>query len=381
MRRVRLLVLMTRPAVLFLLAMFAAIGQAQAGAGEQRSRLAVTLAAVIGFLLYSVAFNDLADEAIDRVNLPSRPLAAGLTWRRELVVIGATSGVAALAAAAVLGWRPLVVVVAGLVLSAGYSLRPVRLADRGAVASLVLPACYVAVPYLSGLLAVRATLRPADLFVLAGLYVAFIGRILLKDFRDLRGDALFGKRTFLVRHGRMWTCVASAVLMTAGTALLLAAARPGAGLTAAYTAGCGVTLVLLRRLATECHPHRDDALIGVIAVLGRGMLVALLAYLSATAAGWSAAGTDAVIAALAILTAGQARALLGSGPRPGRPGRPGRPAPPTRPGRPSRSSRPGQPGRPARPAQPGPAAAAGSSAASSGARPARTAAMRPPVRP
>ena len=35
-------------------------------------------------------------------------------------------------------------------------MRPVRVADRGAVASLVLPFCYVAVPYLLGLLVLGA---------------------------------------------------------------------------------------------------------------------------------------------------------------------------------------------------------------------------------
>lgn len=44
----------------------------------------------MGFLLFSVALNDLADEAIDRVNLPGdrrRPLVAGTATRRELVAM------------------------------------------------------------------------------------------------------------------------------------------------------------------------------------------------------------------------------------------------------------------------------------------------------
>jgi 4-hydroxybenzoate polyprenyltransferase len=314
-RRVRLLVLMARPAVLVLLAVFAAIGQAQAGLGEQRGRLAVTLVAIAGFLLYSVAFNDLADEAIDRVNLPGRrPLATGLTWRRELVLVGCVSGALALGAAAALGWRPLATVACGLLISVGYSLRPVRLADRGAVASMTLPACYVAVPYLTGFFGVRPAVRYGDLVVLAGLYVAFIGRILLKDFRDLRGDALFGKRTFLVRHGRVWTCAVSAAATTAGTALLLAAAHPGAALSAGYAAGCAATLALLRRLAVETSPRRDEALISAIAILGRGMLLALLAHLSMSAAHWNALAAGAVIAALTAITAGQTWTMLTAGP-------------------------------------------------------------------
>ena len=64
------------------------------------------------------------------------------------------------------------------------------------------PACYVAVPFLVGSFSVRATIGWQQLGLLAGLYLGFVGRIVLKDFRDLKGDALVGKRTFLVRHGR-----------------------------------------------------------------------------------------------------------------------------------------------------------------------------------
>ena len=63
-------------------------------------------------------------------------------------------------------------------------------------------------------------MRAVDLLLLAGLYAGFVGRILLKDFRDVRGDALFGKRTFLVRHGRGATCTLSAIFMTLGVSVL-----------------------------------------------------------------------------------------------------------------------------------------------------------------
>ena len=183
-RRVRITIVMARPAVLVLLALFTATGLAQAGHGEDRVLLAKALAVVAGFLLFSVACNDLADEAIDRINLPGdrrRPLATGAASRREFMLTGGVSAGVALAVSATLHWPAIVVTACGLALSAGYSLRPVRMADRGAVASLVLPACYVAVPYLTGIFAARAFVRPADLLLLAGLYVGFIGRILLKD--------------------------------------------------------------------------------------------------------------------------------------------------------------------------------------------------------
>jgi 4-hydroxybenzoate polyprenyltransferase len=317
-RRVRLVLVLARPAVILLLALFAATGLAQAGHGDDPALLAGVLVVVVGFLFFSVACNDLADEAIDRVNLRhdrARPLVAGTAHRRELIVIAATGAVAALAVSASLHWPAIVVTAAGLAVSAGYSLRPVRVADRGALASLVLPACYVAVPYLIGIFAVRPALRPADLFLLAGLYIGFIGRILLKDFRDVRGDALFGKRTFLVRHGRRATCAFSAACWTVGTAVL-AAATPSLSpaLAGAYGACLLACLGLLYALAGETRPRRDEVLITGLAILGRGTIVTLLAHLAMTQAGWSALAHQTAVAALAALTLVQAGSMVRYGP-------------------------------------------------------------------
>jgi 4-hydroxybenzoate polyprenyltransferase len=337
-RRLRLIVLLARPAVIVLLAMFTATGLAEAGHGQSKVLLARALVVVCAFLLFSVACNDLADDAIDRVNLPGqRPLAAGALGRTEFAVIGVVAGVVALGSSAALRWQAVVVTAAGLAISAGYSLRPVRLADRGAVAAIVLPACYVGVPYLIGIFAARSFLRPGDLFLLAGLYLGFIGRILLKDFRDVRGDALFGKRTFLVRHGRRWTCAFSACCWTAGTAVILGSVhRPTAALLAAEAGCLGLALLLLRKLADrraidvpmglqdaahryidgEAVPgeRRDECLISAIAIIGRGTFVLLCAHLSMTEAGWTGWRYSLVIAALGVLTAGMAASMARNGP-------------------------------------------------------------------
>lgn len=314
--RLRLVVLLVRPAVIVLLASFTATGLAQAGRGADTLLLAKALAAVFGFLLFSVACNDLADEAIDRVNLPGkRPLVIGAVTHREFTVIGVTGGAVALAASATLHWPAMIVTAAGLCVSAGYSLRPVRLADRGAVASLVLPACYVAVPYLLGALAASGRVRPDAVLLLAGLYLGFIGRILLKDFRDVRGDALFGKRTFLIRHGRGWTCVFSAVCWLAGTCVILAAVhRPTVALVASEAGCLAGALTLLRALSADRGARRDESIIAAIAIVGRGMVLLLLAHLSMVYAGWAGLRYDGVIAVLALLTAGPAVSMVAHGP-------------------------------------------------------------------
>jgi 4-hydroxybenzoate polyprenyltransferase len=315
--RLRALITLARPPVLLLGALFCVAGFAQGGGSGGGLRLIAPLVVVAGYLLCSVIINDLADEAIDRVNLPgaaSRPLVTGAASRDELPPMAAAAGVLAVAAAATIGWAVVAVLAAGLLLSVAYSLPPVRLSSRGAVASLLLPAGYVAVPYLTGLLAVGRGVTGADLLFLAGLYVGFIGRILLKDFRDVRGDALFGKRTFLVRHGRRWTCAGSALGWTLGSVAILGVRRPTVALAAVQVVLIAAALVLLRALAADRGRRGDDALISAIAILGRGSLVTVIAHLSTVDAGWSAGAATALVAAIAVLALGQATTMARWGP-------------------------------------------------------------------
>lgn len=298
-----------------LLGLFTAIGMAQAGQSENHPLLARALVAVMGFLLFSVALNDLADEAIDRVNLPGdprRPLVAGTATRRELAAIGAGAALVAVGVGATLHWGAAVAVAAGLALSAAYSLRPLRIADRGVAACLLLPGGYVAVPYLVGLLGARGSVHLADLALLGGLYAGFIGRIVLKDFRDVRGDRLFGKRTFLVRHGRRRTCAFSAACWVAGSATLAAVKQPTWMLAGAWAAQLALALWLLRALSFDRGARHDEAVISAIAIVGRGMLVMLLAHLTLIGAPWPALASLAVVGAVAISTLGLAWTAAGS---------------------------------------------------------------------
>lgn len=316
--RIRLLVAMSRPAVMLLLALYTALGCAAAG-GAGAGLVLRALPAVAGLLLFSVAVNDVADEAVDRVNLapqPGRPLLTGAMHRRDMVMVAALAAAVALADAAWLGAWAAAVTLAGLAVSAAYSLPPMRLSARGAVASLMLPACYVAVPFVLGAFTTGRSLSAAAWVLLAGSYVGFIGRILLKDFRDLRGDALFGKRTFLVRYGRRPTCVTSAACWVVGAALLVGATagsgRPWAAMAASYAVGLPGVLGLLRLLADDRGPRRDERIIAAIAIVGRGMLLVLLATLTGDRV--APAVLAGLVALLTLATAGQATVMFRQGP-------------------------------------------------------------------
>jgi 4-hydroxybenzoate polyprenyltransferase len=324
-QRIRLAFVAARPPVFALLASYAALGLAQAGRPNAYLPLVEILAAVAGFLIFSVALNDLADEAVDRVNLPGdprRPLVGGGANRAQLSTTGIVGALAALGASAALGLHALLVVVPGLVLSAAYSLRPVRIAQRGVLAPLILPACYVAVPYLLGVDAARRPITGPELVVLGGLYLGFIGRIVLKDFRDVRGDTLFGKRTFLVRHGRRATCTLSMVCWCAGTVVvMIGSARSTVSpsvsdlILVALAAG---SARLINALAHSTDHRRDERLISAIAILGRGTILILLAMFSVYAGPVAPILGPPLLLMLAGLVGAQAAAMLRFGPRPRR---------------------------------------------------------------
>jgi hypothetical protein len=145
---------------------------------------------------------------------------------------------------------------------------------------------------------------------------AFGGRVQTQPLRDLRGDALFGKRTFLVRHGRVATCALSAVCWTLGTGLLLAGLPPATPeFVLASLLDCAAVLWLLLRLARETHPHREERLISAVAILGRGLLLLLLAHLAAPHLRYHGRlPEDAITLALLVLTLGQSHAMLRHGP-------------------------------------------------------------------
>jgi 4-hydroxybenzoate polyprenyltransferase len=313
--RARILMALARIPLVMLVALFTAVGVAQGGAPNAALPLAKALVVVIATLFFAVAVNDIADVAIDRVNLPGgagRPLVQGEA-QRDMVIVAVTSAMVALAASLLLAPPAILVVLAGLIFTAAYSLRPVRISERGVVAPLLLPLGYVAVPYLSGVFAVRANLTAKDLLLMGSLYAGFIGRIVLKDFRDMRGDSMFGKRTFLVRHGRVPTCSFSAVFLVAGVAVLPFVRSLTVALALSYVAMVAATLVLLRMLARSTSARRDATLIAAIAVVGRGMLVTLYAHFAAVAAGWGIAASSALVCAIAAVTIGQAAQMLRSG--------------------------------------------------------------------
>jgi 4-hydroxybenzoate polyprenyltransferase len=179
---------------------------------------------------------------------------------------------------------------------------PVRLGSRGALTSALLPLGYVAVPFLLGLSTGPAEVSDRSWLLLSGLYLGFIGRLALKDFRDQRGDSLYGKRTFLVRYGRTSTARFGAAFMLLG-GLVTAAAVPKASWATWACVGVQLTAAtwLLRRVARDRHGVDDRANILALAILGRLLLVVVLLQCWGSTHGWSTHLTSALVSLATVL--------------------------------------------------------------------------------
>ena len=160
--------------------------------------------AIAAWYINATALNDLSDFEIDRVNLrgdPDRPLLAGTLAKPQLLRLAVISGFAALALVAPFGWRAETLLFALIVLNAAYSLPPVAVSRRGGLALALLPVGYVGLTMTLGALSAGVAFSWPPVVLIAICYVQFLARISLKDYRDVVGDAKFGKRTFLLRHG------------------------------------------------------------------------------------------------------------------------------------------------------------------------------------
>lgn len=239
----------------------------------------VTLLLALWYL-NGTSINDLADVAIDQINLKDaygRPYANRKASKRKMVLIAAGSAVASLGVSVFLGWRVLLVSMLGLTLNYMYSLPPARISYRGIWALLLLPIGYVALPFTYTFLIVN---KQADLWFWllgASIYISFIGRMALKDYRDIRGDKVFGKRTFLIRYGNSRTVWFAMSAYLTGTLLgLFVFIRQNEVLLAGVLVLHAMFVFsLLEKIRHSVFGHYQQVLIGSVARIATTTLICM----------------------------------------------------------------------------------------------------------
>lgn len=193
--------------------------------------------------IYIVGLNQLYDISIDRVNKPYLPLASGaMTYRDAQCVIAVCliSGLAfCLSPIATNALR--VVLLGSVALGTMYSMPPVRLKRFALLASmaiLTVRGLLVNIGFFLHAIAASPVVIPLGGWILppvvsfASVFFTLFGIViaLLKDVPDIKGDRLFGIRTFSVRMGAasiFQFCVALLVFMFLSAGAFYFSVAPG----------------------------------------------------------------------------------------------------------------------------------------------------------
>jgi 4-hydroxybenzoate polyprenyltransferase len=306
-----LFVRMLRYRVAMMILMFMSLGAAaHGGLRNVDLRYVWATASLAAGYVAATTVNDVADRDIDAVNHPGdrgRPLITGEATVHDLLVLHVVALVSAVALAAPLGWPGVAIMAGFLIIGEMYSVGPLRLSYRTYLAPLALAVPYVLIPYALGLVVVRSAPEGRDIVLCGGLFVLFVARINLKDFRDREGDGRYGKPTLLLRFGKGVTCLVSIAALVAADVLLMMALRPPSAVALALQFFVIAIGFMLRRLWLAAEPGDEQVSIGLGARMGNGLLLTALTWLILMESG--APPPDRVILPL-LLAAGFAVQLV-----------------------------------------------------------------------
>lgn len=244
---------------------------------------------LIIFLLHSIATlqNDIVDEHIDKDNKRNSVLIDKLLSRNQAwQLFGILCFFLILTIA--LSDKPLVNIGFSLVFIAGsfvYNMRPFQFSRRPILSIASLAVLLGALPVIYGTL-VSDSEKMGGLILLAVSFLLFRGSTaILKDYKDVKGDTLHGKKTFLIAFGSLRTYQSTLVLSSVGGIFLFTYLVIYSPLPAFILGVVGVALGLLvlmrKQLKTADHDHanvRFHTIVKATSLLELGILVCLLLF-------------------------------------------------------------------------------------------------------
>jgi homogentisate phytyltransferase/homogentisate geranylgeranyltransferase len=212
--------------------LFVIVGGREALVRESLGLVALTLAACLALNLYVVGLNQLTDVAIDRVNKPWLPVAAGTLTPGQARLLVAGAALLAVALGALAGRWLLLTVVPIMLIGSAYSLPPTRLKrsplaaalsialSRGVIANLGLALHYR--EQFSGAL-------PTLTLAILGIFFFGFGLVIAiyKDIPDDAGDRMHQIETFTTRLGKRRALDLGRAVLTACYALPIGLALAG----------------------------------------------------------------------------------------------------------------------------------------------------------
>jgi geranylgeranylglycerol-phosphate geranylgeranyltransferase len=210
--------------------------------GEAALMLPAVYVAIAAFLILSAgnAINDCCDVEIDRINKPNRPIPSGRLSRREAVTFAVICSTIGVALSFLVNLGAILISVSVVLLLALYAVK----LKRTPLLGNALVALLTGLTFISGGVAVE---RPLGAIIPALFAFLFsLGRELVKDIEDVKGDKALGARTAPVVWGVGVSAAISAIVM--GSVVIL---TPIPFILGVYTwrymlaAGIGVDLVMI----------------------------------------------------------------------------------------------------------------------------------------
>ena len=159
------------------------------------------------------AINDYCDRKIDAINRPGRPIPSGRLKAGHALVIGRSLFMMGVLLAIPLGAPCITLAILNSMILAFYAAELKRL---GLVGNLTV-GYLVGSTFLFGGLAVKKLQAVSILAAMAALTT--VGRELIKDVEDMRGDRKIGLKTFPLRHGPRATAALAIVFIAAAISL------------------------------------------------------------------------------------------------------------------------------------------------------------------
>ncbi len=209
--------------------MFLIIGGWQLRGFAPFMSLAATLISCLAVNIYVVGLNQITDIAIDRINKPKLPLAAGQLSLRAGWWITVVAGLLSLGLALISGPYLLLTILAIMLIGSAYSLPPLRLKRFSIWAAL-------SIALARGLLAnigiglhyqmIFGMPLPLTTVTMLGLFFFGFGLVIAiyKDIPDLAGDQLHRIQTLTVRLGPQRALALGRLVLTACYGLPIAVA-------------------------------------------------------------------------------------------------------------------------------------------------------------
>lgn len=255
------------------------LGSVASGAITLKTLLAFFV--VVAATIHANSINDYSDRDIDSINLQNaadRPLVTKDISNKGFWMIHFTSVILVLFFSFFYGMGAVILTMGLLIIDYLYSLKPMRVADRPILSPLLLSAAYVFYSFSIGYWSVST--RGEYPWMLAwGLFLGFVARLLLKDFRDVKGDKQYGKITFLLRYGTKATCLVSGIFWFLAVLVMGQVTSFSPGVFFPLILGFVQVLILLQALSKNQHRNDQETIIAFIAKSANFTIITVLAFL------------------------------------------------------------------------------------------------------